>query len=113
MLAKGDDEGGPNDTVKGLVEAASGLVDSAASFVPENVPRPAAKTGVAVAGVLLTFWLLQKVISGVVTLALFAGLGYYFLTRNANEPAEKPAPKDSGDLDDPLSEARRIMDKYK
>lgn len=50
----------PAHTTAGLVNAASGLVDSAASFVPENVPRPAAKTGVAVAGVLVTFWLLQK-----------------------------------------------------
>lgn len=55
------------------------------------------------------------------TLALLAGLGYYFLTQQAGGEKDDtidvtPSAKDgrSGDdLDDPLAEARRIMDKYK
>lgn len=37
------------------------LVDSASDLVPSSVPRPVAKGGVAVAGVLIVFWLMQKV----------------------------------------------------
>lgn len=56
------------------------------------------------------------------TLALFAGVGYYFLTQSGKgDDAIDVAPSSSKkggsgggkDLDDPLSEARRIMDKYK
>jgi len=36
-------------------------VESAASLVPESVPRGVAKGGVAVAGALVVFWILQKV----------------------------------------------------
>jgi hypothetical protein len=36
-------------------------VDSASDLVPASVPRPVAKGGVAVVGVMLAFWLLQKV----------------------------------------------------
>lgn len=40
-------------------------MDSAAEFVPESVPRSLAKGGVAVAGALVAFWILQKVSSRV------------------------------------------------
>ncbi|GFR50406.1 hypothetical protein Agub_g12623 [Astrephomene gubernaculifera] len=117
-----------NDVVAGAIKAASGLVDKATELVPESVPRPAAKAGVTIAGVMFVFWLLQKVISGVLTLALFAGLGYYFLSKQSgdgDDDAIDVTPGSSGsgsgkgrgksgdNLDDPLAEARRIMDKYK
>ena len=56
-----------------------------------------------------------KVISGVVTLAILGGLGYYFLTRGGDDDDDKDTTSASGssnsdeDLSDPLSEARRIM----
>jgi hypothetical protein len=40
---------------------ARNVVDAAADLVPESVPRPVAKGGVAVAGGMIAFWLLQKV----------------------------------------------------
>jgi hypothetical protein len=43
------------------IQAGVGLVESAANLVPDSVPRPIAKGGVAVGGVLLAFWALQKV----------------------------------------------------
>ncbi|GLC41585.1 hypothetical protein PLESTB_000699400 [Pleodorina starrii] len=116
--------------VSDAIKAASGLVDKATELVPESVPRPAAKTGVTIAGIMFIFWLLQKVISGVVTLALFAGVGYYFLTQqgagadkdgdaidvtssSSSSSSKKKGGRSGDDLDDPLAEARRIMDKYK
>lgn len=43
------------------LEVGGNLVESAANLVPESVPRGVAKGGVAVAGVLVAFWVLQKV----------------------------------------------------
>ncbi len=54
----------PLTRAAGAIRTASGLVDKAADFVPETVPRPAAKAGVAIAGVMVVFWLLQKVGDG-------------------------------------------------
>ncbi|EFJ48606.1 hypothetical protein VOLCADRAFT_104657 [Volvox carteri f. nagariensis] len=110
-----------DDVVSGAIKAANGLVDKATDLVPETVPRPAARAGVAIASVMFIFWLLQKVISGVLTLALFAGVGYYFLTQQMADkddtidvtPPSKKGGRSGEDLDDPLAEARRIMDKYK
>ena len=47
--------------VAGVISAGQGFVESASNMVPENVPRPVAKTGVAVATGLVAFWVLQKV----------------------------------------------------
>eukprot|EP00198_Chlamydomonas_reinhardtii_P002616 XP_001691952.1 SNF2 superfamily protein [Chlamydomonas reinhardtii] len=118
-----------DDMVSGVFKTASGLVDKAADLVPDSVPRSTAKAGVTVAGVMFTFWVLNKVISGVVTLAVLAGIGYYFLTQQGkdDDDAIDVTPKAGGgkagggkagggkgsDLDDPLAEARKIMDKYK
>ena len=43
------------------IDVGKGLVESAANLVPESVPRPMAKGGVALAGGIIAFWLLQKV----------------------------------------------------
>jgi hypothetical protein len=44
----------------GAIKTANGLVDKATDLVPESVPRGTAKAGVAIAGVMFVFWLLQK-----------------------------------------------------
>lgn len=43
------------------LEVGGNLVESAANLVPDSVPRGVAKAGVAGAGVLVAFWVLQKV----------------------------------------------------
>mmetsp|Transcript_32474 Transcript_32474/g.71710 ORF Transcript_32474/g.71710 Transcript_32474/m.71710 type:complete len:152 (+) Transcript_32474:69-524(+) len=101
--------------LSGIVSMGNKVVDQVTDFVPESVPRPMAKTGVTVLGGLIILGLIQKVISGVVTLVVLAGLGYYFLTRGSGDDdvIDVGKSKKDDDLDDPLSEARRIMDKYK
>jgi hypothetical protein len=59
---------------------------------------------------------LTQVISGVLTLVLFAGAGYYFLTKDVKDDDTSSSAKKTTrkpDLDDPLAEAKKIMDKYK
>ena len=52
-----------------------------------------------------------QVVSTVFTLALVAGAGYVFVKSRSGSGSSSRADDDSGD--DPLSGARRIMDKYK
>lgn len=47
--------------VADALEVGQGFVESASNLVPESVPRPLAKGGVAVATGLVAFWILQKV----------------------------------------------------
>jgi hypothetical protein len=60
-----------------------------------------------------------QVISGIFTLLLLGGLGYWWLTKGSGgddsddlPPPPRKQPR-GGSADDPLSEAQRIMDKYK
>jgi len=71
----------PPATTHTLPDALSigrGLVDSASDLVPASVPRPVAKGGVAVFGVMVVFWLLQKVVSTVLTFVLLGGAAYLY-----------------------------------
>lgn len=45
-------------------KVAAGFVDTAAGWVPDSVPRSAAKVGVAVVGALIVFSIVQKVGAG-------------------------------------------------
>eukprot|EP00197_Chlamydomonas_leiostraca_P013786 CAMPEP_0202866150 /NCGR_PEP_ID=MMETSP1391-20130828/7229_1 /ASSEMBLY_ACC=CAM_ASM_000867 /TAXON_ID=1034604 /ORGANISM="Chlamydomonas leiostraca, Strain SAG 11-49" /LENGTH=161 /DNA_ID=CAMNT_0049546073 /DNA_START=150 /DNA_END=635 /DNA_ORIENTATION=- len=110
---KGEDGGSQ------IVDTVVGVVDSVASLVPESVPRPVARGGVALAGTLLVFGLLKQVISGIVTLVVMGGVAYWWLTKDdkgdestIDVKPSKPSGK-KADLDDPLSQADEIMKKYK
>ncbi|GFH23555.1 uncharacterized protein HaLaN_21183, partial [Haematococcus lacustris] len=104
----------------GLASAGSFLssaLESGAALVPDTVPRPLAKGGVAVVGGLVLFGLLKQLLSGLLTLAVMGGVAYWWLTKSdpGSEVTDidvKPSSrggKDDEDLDDPLSEARKIM----
>lgn len=52
------------------------MVNSAANLVPDSVPRGVAKGGVAVAGALVAFWVLQKVgVGSLVATTVICGQG--------------------------------------
>lgn len=61
----------------------------------------------------------QQVVSGIVTLGVMGAVAYWWLTKDDKSDVDlgassKPKPKSGkDDLDDPLADARRIMDKYK
>lgn len=104
------------------LKVGGGLVDAASDLVPSSVPRPVAKAGVALAGAGVAFWVLQKVVSTVITLAV-VGVGvYFYLGRGASSDGGKDDDAagsrrggnggNGDDMDDPLAEARRIMSKY-
>eukprot|EP00882_Tetradesmus_deserticola_P012208 GHRQ01012935.1.p1 GENE.GHRQ01012935.1~~GHRQ01012935.1.p1 ORF type:complete len:140 (+),score=37.88 GHRQ01012935.1:398-817(+) len=105
-----------------VIGAGQGFVESAADLVPANVPRPLAKGGVAVATGLVAFWVLQKLVFTVLTIALLGGAAWFYFQYSGGSGSSGGGSSgggsssrraDDGDFDDPLSEARRIMDKYK
>lgn len=120
VLANGKKTTG-NATIDNALEVGGNLVESAASLVPDSVPRGVAKGGVAVAGVLVAFWVLQKLVSTVLTVALLGGAAWFYFqyggSSGSSDDSSKRSSGSSGskdvDLNDPLAEARRIMDKYK
>ncbi|KAK9845046.1 hypothetical protein WJX74_010015 [Apatococcus lobatus] len=109
-----------NKQLTGLAKTGNKAVDSAASFLPATIPRPLGKAGIVGVVGLVGFWLLNKVISTVVTFALLGAAAVI-----AFRAAERNTSTDSGsgssssskggsdDPNDPLAAARRIMDKYK
>lgn len=114
-----------NAALDSALATGKGLVESAASLVPESVPRPVAKGGVAVVGGLLAFTLLQKLVSTVLTVALLGGAAWWYFQSSSSgggggssgdagsSSGGGGGRRDDDALDDPLAEARRIMDKYK
>jgi TATA-binding protein-associated factor len=73
---------------------------------------------VVATGGLITFWLLNKVVSTVLTLGLLAGVLYVVYKANSSSGSSSSSNSSSSDVradggDDPLAAARRIMDKYK
>lgn len=107
---------GKNETIDGIVTAGTKLVENASQLVPSSIPRPVAKAGVAIAGGVFIFGLVQQVLSGFITLIVLGGLGYFFFTRSSSDTDDEDSNKGEGkgedDLSDPLSEAQRIMKKY-
>eukprot|EP00898_Chlorokybus_atmophyticus_P004278 jgi/Chlat1/4851/Chrsp31S04881 len=91
-------------------------VDFATNLVPEAVPRPVAKAGVALVGVSIVWSILQSVVQSIITLTVLGGLGYFayqnfgpgFGGSNSSFGGKTPAEEREA-----LEEARRIMDKYK
>jgi len=117
QIAQAKEKTTGNEALDTAIDVGKGLVESAANLVPESVPRPMAKGGVALAGGIIAFWLLQKVLSTFITLALLGGAAYlYFRSSSSNDSSGGSGGGSKGrgdDLDDPLADARRIMDKYK
>ncbi|KAK9846420.1 hypothetical protein WJX81_003480 [Elliptochloris bilobata] len=100
------------DTIRGAVRSGDKLADSAAGLIPAAVPRPAAKLAVLAFGGLVAFWVLQRVLS---TAFFFLALGgaAYLWVKLSSRGGGSGGGGSGGDGSDPLSEASRIMDKYK
>uniref|UniRef100_A0A383W2U3 Uncharacterized protein n=1 Tax=Tetradesmus obliquus TaxID=3088 RepID=A0A383W2U3_TETOB len=124
LIVQAKDRTTGNAALDTVISAGQGFVESASNMVPENVPRPVAKTGVAVATGLVAFWVLQKLVSTVLTIALLGGAAWFYFqyaggsgdggsSGSGGGASSSSKRAVDGDLDDPLSEARRIMDKYK
>ncbi|KAK9864047.1 hypothetical protein WJX84_007651 [Apatococcus fuscideae] len=108
-----------NKQLSGLARTGNRAVDSAASFLPATVPKPFGKAGIYGVVGIVGFWLLNKVISTVVTFALLGAAAVIAFraaersTSSDRDAGSGSSKSSSEDPDDPLAAARRIMDKYK
>ncbi|MED6111422.1 hypothetical protein PIB30_052164 [Stylosanthes scabra] len=92
-------------------------IEAGANLVPNSVPRPIARISVGIVALTLALFVLKSVLSTVFFALATMGLAYFaFLAFNKDQ-----GPKDSGNggtsstppMDDPVEEARKIMEKYK
>ncbi|CAK0783824.1 hypothetical protein CVIRNUC_007024 [Coccomyxa viridis] len=97
--------------VEGVARASNKIADSVASFLPGNIPRGAAKAGILTVGGLVAFSLLQKIFSTFLFLGVIGAAALLWTKLNSGQGSSGGS--GSSDGDDPLSNARRIMDKYK
>ena len=115
-----DDDDNKGALISTALSAATAAVDAAASLVPDSVPRPLAKGGIAAVGAVLLVSFVGKLISTVVFLGLLAAGGYFLLQQQGSGGGSGGKGKKKGGGgggggagSDALAEARRIMDKYK
>ncbi|XP_057437006.1 uncharacterized protein LOC130729314 [Lotus japonicus] len=90
-------------------------VDAGTNLVPNSVPRPIARISVTIAALSVTLFVLKSLLSTVFFVLAIVGLAYFaYLAFNKDQ--EEPSGNGgttSPPVDDPVEEARKIMDKYK
>ncbi|CAN6182894.1 unnamed protein product, partial [Urochloa humidicola] len=90
-------------------------VEAGSNLVPGSVPRPIARIVVTFAAVSVALFLLKSVVSTALFVLAMMGLIYLgFLAMNPKEASGSRMDETGGNpSEDPVEEARRIMEKYK
>lgn len=92
-------------------------IEAGTNLVPVSVPRPVARISVTIAALAVSLFVVKSFLSTAFFVLGTMGFAYFlFIALNKDE-----APKLRGDdnssgsksMDDPLEEAKKIMDKYK
>lgn len=87
-------------------------VEAGTTLVPGSVPRPVARIGVTFVALSIALFLLKSVVSTAFFVLAMMGLIYLgFLAMNPKEGSRVDEGANSSE--DPVEEARRIMEKYK
>ena len=109
-----EDESGPLATA---ARAADSAADALAGFLPDSIPRGAAKVGILVVGGAVLLSVVGKVISTVAFVGALGAGGWLLLQSQNSDPGSGGNKKGSGggggSASDALAEARRLMKKYK
>ncbi|CAK9276321.1 unnamed protein product [Sphagnum jensenii] len=91
-------------------------LDAGTKLVPETVPRPVAQVGVGLVGVFMVTYFLRYLFTTalfILVIGVFSYMAYLFLNKDNDSTGGGGGGGDSGTSDDPVEEARRIMEKYK
>jgi hypothetical protein len=83
----------------------------ATDLVPDAVPRPIARGGVIAVTGLIAVSVVKSILSTALSLVVVGGLAYAAFVYAKNN--DSSGSSGGGGKDDPLDEAKRIMDKYK
>ncbi|KAJ4728395.1 Transmembrane protein [Melia azedarach] len=91
-------------------------IEAGTNLVPDSVPRPVARLSVTIVALTLSLFILKSFLSTAFFVLATMGLAYFiYIALNKDDGGR---PKGGGDSsspteEDPLEEARRIMEKYK
>ncbi|KAF8694950.1 hypothetical protein HU200_038058 [Digitaria exilis] len=91
------------------------VLEAGSNLVPGAIPRPIARIGVAFAAVAVALFLVKSIVSTAFFVLGMMGLIYLaFLAMNPKEASGSRIDETGGNTsEDPVEEARRIMEKYK
>ncbi|XP_057818078.1 uncharacterized protein LOC131031070 isoform X2 [Cryptomeria japonica] len=103
-----------NHALGTFLKISKDVLDTGSKLVPESVPRPVARVGVAIGGFVVFSFVLKSVLSTAFFILAVIGVIYLaFIYLNKDEGPRRSIEEEDGTIDESLEEARRIMDKYK
>ncbi|CAA7023957.1 unnamed protein product [Microthlaspi erraticum] len=92
-------------------------IEAGTNLVPVSVPRPVARISVTTAALAVSLFVIKSFLSTAFFVLGTMGFAYFlFIALNKDEaPKQRGQDNSSGSkpMDDPLEEAKKIMDKYK
>lgn len=93
-------------------------IEAGTNLVPVSVPRPVARISVTIAALAVSLFVLKSFVSTAFFVLGTMGFAYFLFIALNKDEASKQRGEDtiSGSnkpMDDPLEEAKKIMDKYK
>ncbi|XVF81138.1 hypothetical protein PTKIN_Ptkin15bG0132500 [Pterospermum kingtungense] len=87
-------------------------IEAGTNLVPDSVPRPIARISVTVVALTVTLFVLSSFLSTAFFVLATMGLVYFiFLALNKDQGPRRGGGTDT--MEDPVEEARKIMEKYK
>ncbi|KAJ8899048.1 hypothetical protein K2173_010045 [Erythroxylum novogranatense] len=87
-------------------------IEAGTNLVPDSVPRPIARISVTVVALAISLFVLKSFLSTAFFVLATMGL-VYFLFIALNKDQRPRGDRGTSSPDDPLEEAKRIMEKYK
>ncbi|KAK7373699.1 hypothetical protein VNO80_07115 [Phaseolus coccineus] len=89
-------------------------IEAGTNLVPNSVPRPIARISVTIVALSVTLFVLKAFLSTAFFILATIGLSYFaYLAFNKDQGPRGNGETTSTPMDDPVEEARKIMDKYK
>ncbi|XP_054781207.1 uncharacterized protein LOC129288587 [Prosopis cineraria] len=89
-------------------------IEAAANLVPNSIPRPVARISVTFVALSLALFVLKSFLSTAFFVLATMGLVYFaFLAFNKDQGRTEVRDTTSKPMEDPVEEARKIMEKYK
>ncbi|RDX73513.1 hypothetical protein CR513_46870 [Mucuna pruriens] len=90
-------------------------IEAGTDLVPNSVPRPIARIAVTIVALSVTLFVLKAFLSTAFFVVATIGLAYFaYLAFNKDQgPSSNGGTTSTPPMDDPVEEARKIMEKYK
>ncbi|XP_014523818.1 uncharacterized protein LOC106780089 [Vigna radiata var. radiata] len=89
-------------------------IEAGTNLVPNSVPRPIARISVTIVALSVTLFVLKAFLSTAFFILATIGLSYFaYLAFNKDQGPRGNQETTSTPMDDPVEEARKIMEKYK